>query len=109
MEPVANGAARPHSDPSRFAIGFDPRDRARLHALWDQVLDSERWTEGEMVSRFEAAWKRMHGACSVATSSWSGAALAALEFAGVSGECVLCPSDTFPATPLSTLKAGGRP
>jgi hypothetical protein len=27
-------------DLHRFAIGFDPRDRPRLHALWDEVLDS---------------------------------------------------------------------
>ena len=25
------------ADLGRFAIGFDPRDRARLHALWDEV------------------------------------------------------------------------
>ena len=29
---------------SRFAIGFDRRDRARLHALWDEVIDSEQWS-----------------------------------------------------------------
>src|SRR5438552_3840599 len=33
----------------QFAIGFDQRDRARLHELWDQVLDSHRWTESRMV------------------------------------------------------------
>ena len=34
---------------SQFAIGFDHRDRARLHSLLDEVLDSERWSEGAMV------------------------------------------------------------
>src|SRR5258707_559278 len=29
-------------DFSRFAIGFDHRDRGRLHALIDEVFDSER-------------------------------------------------------------------
>ena len=33
---------------ARFAIGFDPRDRARLHALIDEVIDSGHWSEGEM-------------------------------------------------------------
>jgi dTDP-4-amino-4,6-dideoxygalactose transaminase len=42
----------------------------------------------------------------VAFASWSGAALAALEFAGVRGETILCPSNTFMATPLLALRAG---
>jgi dTDP-4-amino-4,6-dideoxygalactose transaminase len=61
-----------------------------------------------MVQRFEAAWELWNGVPAVATSSWAGGALAALEFAGVRGETVLCPSNTFMATPLSILKAGGR-
>ena len=91
-----------------FAIGFDQRDRDRLHLLWDEVLDSQRWTEGEMVDRFEAAWQAWNGPPSVAFAGWSGAAMAALDFAGVRGETVLCPSNTFMATPLSVLRAGGR-
>ena len=97
------------SDTQRFAIGFDPRDRVRLHDLWDEVLDSEQWAEGEMVRRFEEAWSRWNGLPAVAVSSWAGGALAALEFAGVRGEAVLCPSNTFPATPMATMHAGGRP
>jgi dTDP-4-amino-4,6-dideoxygalactose transaminase len=96
------------ADFSRFAIGFDHRDRARLHALIDQVLDSERWTEAEMVSRLEAAWELYNGAPAVAVSSWAGGAVAALDFAGVRGETVLCPSNTFMATPLAALHAGAR-
>jgi perosamine synthetase len=94
---------------SRFAIGFDRRDRARLHALWDEVIDSEQWSEGEMTRRFEAAWAAWNGAGAVATSSWAGGALAALAFADVRGQAVLCPSNTFMATPLAILHAGGRP
>jgi dTDP-4-amino-4,6-dideoxygalactose transaminase len=79
-----------------------------LHALIDQVLDSERWTEAEMVNRLEAAWEVYNGAPAVAVSSWAGGALAALDFAGVRGEAVLCPSNTFMATPLAALHAGAR-
>ena len=96
-------------DASRFAIGFDHRDRERLHALWDSVLDSERWSHAEMVAAFEQAWHRHNGLESVALSSWTGGALAALEWAGVRGQAVLCPSNTFMATPLSIIAAGGRP
>ena len=96
------------SDPSQFAIGFDVRDRARLHELWDGIIDSQRWSEGELTERFEAAWTAWNGVGSVAFSGWTGAALAALEFAGVRGETVLCPSNTFMATPLAAIHAGAQ-
>src|SRR6476660_7493141 len=101
MTSASASATQSADDYGRFAIGFDPRDRARLHALIDEVLDSGRWSEGEMVGRFEAAWEAWNGVPAVAVSSWAGGALAALDFAGVQGETVLCPSNTFMATPLA--------
>src|ERR1039458_8082420 len=95
-------------DFARFAIGFDQRDRGRLHQLIDDVLDSNRWSEAEMVSRFEAAWEAYNGLGAVAMSSWAGGALAALHFAGVAGETVLCPSNTFMATPLAAIRSGAE-
>ena len=91
-----------------FAIGFDHRDRARLHELWDQVLDSEQWTEGSLVQGFESAWSGWNGLDAVAFGGWAGAAAAALDWADVRGRTVLCPSNTFMATPLSVLRAGGH-
>jgi dTDP-4-amino-4,6-dideoxygalactose transaminase len=95
-------------DVSTFRIGFDERDRARLHDLWDDVLDSQRWSEGPMVERFEATWEGWNELPAVAFGGWTGAALAAFEFAGVRGKTVLMPSNTFMATPLAALKAGAR-
>ncbi len=105
---AAEHAPLPEADHSRFAIGFDPRDRPRLHALWDQVIDSHRWSEGQLTSAFESAWSSWNGLSTVALSGWAGGALAALDYAGVRGETVLCPSNTFMATPLSVVRAGGR-
>jgi len=96
------------SDFTRFAIGFDPRDRARLHTLIDEVLDSQRWSEADMTARFEAAWEAYHDVPAVAVSSWTGGALAALHFAGVGGETVMCPSNTFMATPLAAIRSGAE-
>jgi dTDP-4-amino-4,6-dideoxygalactose transaminase len=70
---------------------------------------AERWSEGEMTARFEAAWSDLHGLGSVATGGWSGAALAALDFAGVRGGKVLCPSNTFMATPLAIVHSEAEP
>jgi perosamine synthetase len=107
---MTSASASQQSEPAfaRFAIGFDHRDRARVHALIDEVLDSQRWSEASMVSRFESAWEAWNGAPAVALSSWAGGAMAALHFAGVQGETVLCPSNTFMATPLAALRAGAR-
>ena len=61
-----------------------------------------------MVARFEAAWEAYHDVPAVAVSSWTGGALAALHFAGVGGETVLCPSNTFMATPLAAIRSGAE-
>jgi perosamine synthetase len=95
-------------DLTRFGIGFDQRDRARVHALWERVFDSERWSEGALAEEFEAAWSMWNGLGAVAFNGWTGAALAALEWAGVRGEIVLCPSNTFMATPLAITGAGAK-
>jgi dTDP-4-amino-4,6-dideoxygalactose transaminase len=62
-----------------------------------------------MNAAFEAAWAAWNGAGAVAVNGWAGGALAALDFAGVAGRPVICPSNTFMATPLAILRAGGRP
>src|SRR3954452_9800298 len=96
------------SDVATFAIGFDQRDRMRVHALWERIFDSNQWSEGELTREFEAAWGAWNGSDAVAFNGWTGAALAALEWVGVRGETVLCPSNTFMATPLTAITAGAR-
>jgi dTDP-4-amino-4,6-dideoxygalactose transaminase len=98
----------PRPDIDRFAIGFDHRDSARLHALWDEIVEREQWSEGPVTKQFEDAWHRWNRLPAVAFNGWTGAALAALEFAGVRGETVLCPSNTFMATPLAAVSAGAE-
>ncbi|HET9102818.1 MAG TPA: DegT/DnrJ/EryC1/StrS family aminotransferase [Solirubrobacteraceae bacterium] len=108
---MTHASASPQSAPdyTRFAIGFDQRDRARLHDLIDEVLDSNRWSEADMNARFEAAWEAWNGLPAVAVSSWAGGAMAALHFAGVGpGDTVLCPSNTFMATALAAVRAGAE-
>jgi dTDP-4-amino-4,6-dideoxygalactose transaminase len=95
-------------DASQFAIGFDHRDRGRLFDLWDAVLDSGQWSEGRMLEAFERRWAEWNGLPALGVSSWAGGALAALRFAEVAGETVLCPSNTFMATPLAAIAAGAE-
>src|SRR2546423_2239505 len=91
----------------QFTIGFDRRDRERVLGIWDSILRGQQWSEGEWTARFEEAWSGWNGLPAVAFGGWTGGALAALEFAGVKGETVLCPSNTFMATPMAALGAGG--
>jgi dTDP-4-amino-4,6-dideoxygalactose transaminase len=92
----------------KFAIGFDHRDRERLHALWEGILDDEVWSDGPLVKAFESSWTAWNGLPSVATSNWTGSALAALEYFELRGKTVLCPSNTFMASPLTILAAGAK-
>lgn len=95
-------------DVMKFTIGFDKIDTKVLHEYWDEIIATQKWSEGKFTALFEEKWGRHNGVPSVSFSSWGGAALAALEFFNVRGKTVLCPSNTFMATPLSVLKAGGN-
>ncbi|MBD3379130.1 MAG: aminotransferase class I/II-fold pyridoxal phosphate-dependent enzyme [Candidatus Omnitrophica bacterium] len=90
----------------KFTIGFDKDDAARIHQMWDNIFETNQWAEGKFTKEFEEKWAKMHDAESVAFSSWGGAALAALEFFNLQGKTILCPANTFMATPLSVVKAG---
>jgi dTDP-4-amino-4,6-dideoxygalactose transaminase len=92
----------------RFKIGFDPDDRKKVHDYWDEIFTTQQWTEGKFTAMFEEKWAAWNGLPALSFGSWSGAALTALEFFKVKGKVVLCPSNTFMATPLSVVKAGAR-
>ena len=92
----------------QFAIGFDRRDLPRVMGYWEEIVRSHQWVEGKFTQLFEEKWAAWNGLPAVATSSWAGAALACLEYVGVRGKKVLCPTNTFMATPLSIIKAGGE-
>ncbi len=95
-----------HLDFGKFRIGFDPSDKPRLLAYWDEILSNQKWTEGRFTAAFEDAWARWNGLATVALSSWAGGAMACMEYFNVAGRPVLCPTNTFMATPLAILKAG---
>lgn len=92
----------------KFTIGFEKSDMKVLHSYWDEIIQSEKWSEGKFTRQFEDLWSAYNGLPAVAFSSWAGGALAALDFFGVKNKTVLCPSNTFMATPFSVVKAGGN-
>ena len=92
----------------KFTIGFENKDLGRLQSHWDEIIKSGQWTEGKFTGIFERKWADYCGLDAVSFSSWSGASLAAMEFFKVKNKTVLCPSNTFMATPLSVIKAGAK-
>ena len=99
---------RPDQPGTPFQVAFDERDEEEIIDRWRSVLRSNRWSDGDCTREFEAAWSQMCDVESVAFNNWSGGALAVLDWIDVTGETVLCPSNTFLATPRSIEKAGGR-
>jgi perosamine synthetase len=98
------------SDPqSQFSIAFDSRDEEKLLAVWRDILRANRWTEGPHTVEFETAWSTWNGLPALAFSSWAGPAWGIMEYFQVRGQPVLCPSNTFLATPQAIVAAGGRP
>jgi dTDP-4-amino-4,6-dideoxygalactose transaminase len=92
----------------KFTIGFEKEDTKKLHKMWDEIIETHKWSEGKFTQEFEEKWSLYNKIDSLAFSNWGGAALAALEFFNVKGKTVLCPSNTFMATPLSAVKAGAN-
>jgi dTDP-4-amino-4,6-dideoxygalactose transaminase len=92
----------------QFSIGFDKNDLPKIHEYFDKIIESNRWTEGYFTELFEQKWAEYNGLDSAAFSSWSGAALTAMEFFNLRGKTVLCPSNTFMAVPLVIEKAGAH-
>ena len=92
----------------KFKIGFEKEDLKKLHRYWDEIIETNQWTEGKFTEMFEEKWSEYNNCESVAFSGWAGAAMAALEFFDIKGKTVLCPSNTFMATPLVTIKANAN-
>lgn len=91
-----------------FSIGFDKRDLPKIHEAFDKIVASNKWTEGYYTELFESKWSEWNQLQSAAFSSWAGAALAVMEFYNLRGKTVLCPSNTFMATPLAIEHAGAK-
>ncbi len=92
----------------KFQIGFDKRDLAKVHEAFDKIIASNKWTEGYYTELFESKWAEYNNLDSAAFSSWSGAAISAMEFFNLKGKTVLCPSNTFMATPLAIINSGAN-
>src|SRR3546814_12590193 len=95
-----------HPSPLPFSVAFDPRDEDEGIRRWRGLLRGNHWSHGAELDAFEATWKAWNELPAIGFDNWAGAAAAILAFFRVAGKTVLCPSNTFLATPRSQLRAG---
>jgi perosamine synthetase len=95
-------------DYQTFRIGFDPRDKSRLFDYWNEIFAEQKWSHAKFNHLFEEKWAAWNGVPAVAFASWTGGALACMAYFGLRGKKVLCPTNTFMATPLAIESGGGE-
>ncbi len=84
----------------KFEIGFEKEDKKKLFEYWNEILDANVWSEGKFTKKFEENWSIYNYKKSLSFSSWSGAAESVIKYYNLENETVLCPSNTFQATPM---------
>lgn len=90
----------------KFKINFDKRDKKTLYKYWDDILENNVWSHGKYTSLFEDKWSDYNNLSSVSFSSWTGAAEAVIKYFNLENQTILCPSNTFQATPMVCMNNG---
>jgi len=90
----------------KFTIGFEKEDKKKIFSYFEEIIETQRWSEGKFTQLFEEKWGKWNDSYAVAFGSWTGAALAALEHYNLRGKLILCPSNTFMATALANSFLG---
>ncbi len=94
-------------DYQTFKIGFDERDKERVFKYWNEIFVNQKWSHSRFTQLFEEKWAAWNDAPSVAFANWAGGALACMEYFDLRDKKVLCPTNTFMATPSAIQQGGG--
>lgn len=89
-------------------LPFSEKERKKYFSLLNQIFDSNFWSEGKMVKRFEEDFSSFLGIPSAAVVNGGAALLALYEYAGVAGHEVIVPANTFYASAVAAKKAGAK-
>jgi perosamine synthetase len=88
---------------------FDEKDRREVLTRMEEVLSTGMLAQGKYVAEFERRWAEYVGTKhAVAVSSGSSAIEIAMRILGVQHKEVLVPDNTFAATAVGVVLAGGR-
>lgn len=90
-------------------VFFEKELRQKYYSYLEKMFDSNFLSEGEFILKFEEDFARYTSAANaLAVSSGGAALLGILEYANVKGAEVIVPTNTFMATPLAVVWAGGK-
>ena len=90
-------------------VVFSPEDRQEIMVRVEEILSTGMLAQGKYVKEFEDRWATYVGAKhAIAVSSGSSAIEVTMRSIGIEGKEVLVPDNTFAATAVSVLMAGGR-
>ena len=92
----------------KFKIGFDNRDKKKIFNYWDEIFKTNKWSEGKFTKLFEDKYSIYNNIQSLSFSSWTGAAEAIFSYFKLNGKTILCPSNTFQATPMLSSLMGAK-
>ena len=90
----------------KFKINFETKDKNKLFDYWNDIIENNVWSHGKYTKLFEEKWTKLNNLSSVTFSSWTGAAEAVIKYYKLENEIVLCPSNTFQATPMVSINNG---
>jgi len=89
-------------------VAFDKEDIRDIHIKMDEILSTGMLAQGKYVAELEQQWAEYVGARhAIAVSSGTSAIEAPMHALGVAGKEVLVPDNTFAATAMSVIAAGG--
>lgn len=91
-----------------FQITFNPKEKKQLYKYWDEIFKNNIWCHGKFTQLFEDEWSKIKNLHSVSFSSWSTATQAVFKYYNLENETVLCPSNTFQATPMVSELCGAK-
>ena len=91
-----------------FKIGFEIEDKKKLFEYWNEILENNVWTEGKFTKKFEEDWSIYNSKKTISFSSWAGAAEAVIKYYNLKNQIILCPSNTFQATPMISKLNGAK-
>lgn len=89
-------------------LPFEQEYRTKYYQLLDEVFDSNFWSEGQMLRRFEFEFEEFTGLKSRCVTNGGTGLLAIFEYLDVKDCEVIVPTNTFWATTMAVKKAGGK-
>ena len=89
-------------------IPFEPEYRDKFYQILNEACESNFWSDGPILRRFEQEFEKYIGLPSRGVSSGGAGLVSILDYLGVRGKDILVPANTFLATTRAARLAGAN-